>query len=252
MKEKELEGKTSIITGAGSGIGREIALLLARNGCGIIIIDLKGGEKLEAVKNRIENFGVTCQTYSGDTSKAREVNDIFSKIAQKTKRVDFLVNNAGYNSSQSFEEINEKEFDQEVAVNLKGVFLCSRAVLPLMQEKSGAIVNVSSVRGRTGSDTSSPAYAAAKAGVINLTKTLARQLGKYNIRANAVAPGVIYPTGLTQNYSKEKIEKISQSTMLKRLGTPREVAQVIYFLLSDLSSYITGQTLDVNGGMWMN
>lgn len=237
----EFKNKVAVITGGGTGIGRATAVKLAREGCRIALVGLMRGD--------LKKTSVTF--YSCDVTSEKQVREVFTRIGKKYGQINFLVNNAGVNTQKNFESITEDEVEREINVKTKGIIFCSRAALPFMKS-GGAIVNLSSVTTHTGSANSSPTYAAGNAVASNLTKSLALQLAKYKIRVNAVAPGFTYPTGLTKDYKKEKLAEMAENSLLKRLGTPEDIANGIYFLLSNLSSFVNGHTLDINGGFWMN
>lgn len=243
--------KNAAVTGGSSGMGRAIAERLAKEGCNLAIIALDK-ERLESVKNELlKEYKVKVDVYSCDVSSGEQVKETFGQIKQTFKKIDYLVNCAGISTHKSIENVTEQDFDREIDVNLKGQFLCIMETYPLMKD-GGSIVNIASIRGETGTPTTSPGYAAAKAGVINLTKTFALQLAKYNIRVNCISPGAVWPTAMSQWWDEAKREKIAEEAPLKRIGTPEEIANAAYFLLSPQSSYVTGHTLDVNGGTFMN
>lgn len=221
----EFKNKVAVITGGGTGIGRATGIKLAKEGCHLVLL--------------------------GRRTDETQVQEVFAKIGKNFGKIDYLVNNAGINTRKNFESITEDDVNKEINVKTKGIIFCSRAVLPFMKN-GGAIVNLSSITTHTGSANSSPAYAAGNAIASNLTKSLALQLAKYGIRVNAVAPGFTYPTGFTKDYEKEILAKMAETSPLKRLCTPEDVANGIYFLLSNLSSFVNGHTLDINGGFWMN
>lgn len=239
----------TVITGATSGIGLATAKLLFQKGHALALI-ARDANNL-AKTNKLLNGGEDVKIYKCDVSKSEQVNKTFKKIIEDFGSIKYLVNCAGLTHSKSLENYSVKEFDEEVSINLKGTYLCS-AISYKHMLKGSAIVNFSSIRARTGSGTSSPGYAAAKSAVINLTKSFALQLAKYDIRVNCVCPGAIFPTYITEKWSKKRRQNFAERTPLKRLGKPEEIADAVEFLLSDKASYITGHTLDVNGGGWMN
>jgi 3-oxoacyl-[acyl-carrier protein] reductase len=245
----ELKGKVTVVTGGSSGIGKAIATKLAERGSKLAII-ARSVDRLEEVKKLLSDQ-VKTEIYVCDVSDSKQVKETFEKISKDFGHIDYLVNNAGISTSKPMEELTEEDFDNEVAVNFKGVYLCTTYVYPLMK-LGGAIVNIGSYRARAGTPKTSPAYAASKAAVINLTKSYAMQLAKYGIRVNCVSPGRIHSTGISKSWGEEKRKKLREANLLKRLGSPDDIANAVCFLLSDLASYVTGHTLDVNGGDWMN
>ncbi len=246
----DFQNKYAVITGAASGIGKATAFKLVQNNCNVILLDTREDD-LKKTAAELKRSGVNIRLYKGDISNSSELSKIFADIKKRFSRIDFLVNNAGVSAVVPFKDSTEEGIEKELSVNIKGTYLITKFAYPLMKT-GGAIVNVSSVRGRTGTPLSSPGYAASKAAIINLTKTFAFQLAKYGIRVNAIAPGSIYPTDMTKQWNEEKRKNLIEKNVLHRLGTPEDCANGIYFLLSDLSSYITGHTLDINGGDWMN
>lgn len=243
--------KNAVITGGSSGMGKAIAERLAKEGYNLSLI-AQDKDKLESVKKAIvSEYKIRVEIYSCDVSSGEQVKNTFLKIKETFDHIDCLVNAAGATTHKTIDKITEDDFIKEIDVNLKGSFLCIMSAFPLMKN-GGSIVNIASIRGETGTPTSSPSYAAAKAGVINLTKTFALQLAKHNIRVNCISPGAVWPTAMSQHWDEAKREKIAEEVPLKRIGAPEEIAGATYFLLSSESSYITGHTLDVNGGTFMN
>lgn len=232
------------------GIGKCTAIKFAKEDYDLALISRRS-ELLAKFKNSLNKYRTKILIYCCDVSDSVAVQKTFEKIKRDFTKVDYLINNAGLIHSAPIEKSTEADFDEEIAVNLKGTYLCSMAAYPFIRP-GGAIVNISSYRGRMGTPNTSVGYAAAKAGVINLTKSFAYQLAKYGIRVNSVSPGAVYPTGLSQNWSEEKIKKLTESTPLGKIAKPEDVSNAIYFLASHLSEAITGQTIDVNGGYWMN
>jgi len=247
----EFDGKVAVITGGGSGVGLATAKFLAQKGSSVAILE-RSGEKLNEAVNDIRALDTTRKIdgFLCDITSDNEVKTAFSKITSKFGRVDFLINNAGINTQKKIDELTEDDIRLDIDVKINGIIFCTREAVKIMNE-NGSIVNIASVTAYTGG-VSSPSYYTGNAIANNLTKSLALQLAGKKIRVNAVAPGFIYPTGFTQNYTKEQIKKISDANPLKRVCSPDDVTKAIYFLLSDLSSYITGHTIHVNGGYYMN
>lgn len=247
-----LTGKTAVITGGGTGVGRATADFLAHKGCGLALLGRRA-EKLESAREPIQSQtipGVRIEIYPCDIVKENEVKSTFAKISSDFGPIDFLVNNAGVNTYNNLENISEAEISAEVDVKTKGIIYCTREAVLLM-DKGGSIVNLTSVNAFLGGK-SSPAYPAGNGAANTLTKYFAVKLSGSGIRVNAVAPGLIYPTGLTEDLPEETVKAMSKSNPMKRLCSPEDVAKAIYFLLSDLSAYINGHTLHVNGGYYMN
>lgn len=249
-----LEGEVAWVTGAARGLGWAIAQGLAREGATLALNDLR---PLEEAEVRIRKMGGTVLTMKGDVSNAREVRQMAEKILKEFGRIDILVNNAGGGLDVPFSilDMEEQDWDRVVDLNLKGVFLCCKAVIPPMRKQGkGKIVNISSLAGRSSATTVGPAYTGAKAGVLGLTRHLAKTEGPYGIRVNAVSPGSILTERLAerfQSYPKDEQEKRLATTPLRRFGKPEEVAAAVVFLVSDEASFITGANLDVNGGRFM-
>ena len=247
-----LQGRFAIVTGAASGVGRATATLLAKSGCNLFLIDLND-EKLLIVGSHLKKkyvVGVEC--YSLDVSRYDDLLGVKDEIKHKFGKINILVNCVGVSIQQKKGEVDEDIFDKLIKINLKSVYLSSMIFGYHLMNKGGSIINISSIRGRTGTPSYSSGYAAAKAGVINLTKSLALELASRKVRVNSVAPGPTYPTSLSKNWNKKLRTEISSNIPLRRLARPEEIASAIGFLAADNSSYITGHTLDVNGGLWMN
>lgn len=245
----DLKGKVAIITGAGSGIGRATAFKLASMGAAIAIADISAvsGEK---TAEEIQKRGSQAIAQKVDVTKKAEVDAFAGAVQEKFGRIDILVNNAGWTLTQSFLEESEDYWEKIIAINLKGVIFCSRAVLDAMiTNKGGKIVSVSSDAGRVGT-MGETVYAAAKGGVIAFTKSLAREVARYNITANCVCPGLT-DTPLLALQSQKIIEAMKKAIPLQRVGKPEEVADAIAFFCSPASDYITGQVLSASGGITM-
>jgi 3-oxoacyl-[acyl-carrier protein] reductase len=243
-----LQGRVALVTGASRGMGRAIALELA--GCGVDVAVLARDQKaLMAVAAKIEALGRRSLVLVGDVSHMADMERCFGQLMACFGQLDILVNNAGINQRGRIDTVTEDSWNQTLDTNLKGAFICSKlASAIMMKQRHGWIVSVSSIMGRWGA--TSPAYGASKAGVIGLTKSLARGLAPYGIYVNAVAPGMI-ETEPTSKLPAERRQQMIEMTPLGRPGQPEEVAKVVAFLASPDASYITGATIDVNGGMLM-
>ena len=242
--------KVAFITGATRGIGRAIALELAKEGYNIALNYRTENEALENLKKEISEIGVECYPVQGDVSKAEDSERMTKEIIEHFEQIDVLVNNAGITKDKLIQRMKEEEFTDVINVNLVGTFNITKNVIKYMTKKRyGKIINLSSVVGISGNAGQSN-YAASKAGIIGFTKSIAKELASRNITANAVAPGFIQ-TDMT-NVLKDEIKEAIEGTIpLKRLGTAEDVAKVVKFLASDESSYITGQVINVDGGMLM-
>ena len=242
--------KVAFITGATRGIGRAIALELAKEGYNIALNYRTENEALETLKKEISELGVECYPVQGDVSKAEDSERMTKEIIEHFEQIDVLVNNAGITKDNLILRMKEEEFTDVINVNLVGTFNITKNVIKYMTKKRyGKIINLSSVVGISGNAGQSN-YAASKAGIIGFTKSIAKELASRNITANAVAPGFIQ-TDMT-NVLKDEIKEAIEGTIpLKRLGTADDVAKVVKFLASDESSYITGQVINVDGGMLM-
>jgi 3-oxoacyl-[acyl-carrier protein] reductase len=244
-----LEGKVGIVTGAGGYIGRAISLAFAREGAKVALCD-RSREGMERVASEISSIGGEARIYEVDVAKAEEVEDVVSRIYSDFGGLDILVNNAGIARDNLILRMKEEEWDQVIAVNLKGAFNFTKAVSRyFLKQRWGRIINISSVVGITG-NVGQANYAASKAGLIGLTKATARELGSRGITANAVAPGFI-AGGLTEALSQELKERMLERIPLGRFGTAEDVANLVLFLASDEASYITGQVISIDGGMAM-
>ncbi len=242
-----LEGKRAVVTGAGQGIGRSIALKLASLGGHVAVVDVNL-EGAETVAGEIAGAGGTAKAYKLDISKADEATEVMKEVVADLGGIDILVNNAGITRDNLIIRMSPDDWDRVIRVNLNGAFNCIRAVArTMMSQRYGRIVNISSIIGQVG-NIGQANYAASKAGLIALTKTAARELGPRGITANAVAPGFI-ETAMTETLSDKVKEDFAAKIMLRRLGSPDDVANVVAFLASDEGSYVTGQTVNVDGGM---
>ncbi|ADQ46395.1 3-oxoacyl-(acyl-carrier-protein) reductase [Caldicellulosiruptor kronotskyensis 2002] len=245
-----LKDKVALITGASRGIGRAIALKFAQNGANVVINYSSSQSQAENLKEEIEKIGTKTMIIKCDVSNPDEVSHMFSQVEKEFGRLDILVNNAGITKDGLILRMNEEDFDKVIAINLKGAFLCARAAAKMMvKQRFGNIINISSVVGIAG-NVGQANYAASKAGIIGLTKSLAKELASRNIRVNAIAPGFI-KTDMTEVLSDKVKEAMLSSIPLGRFGEADEIANVALFLASSLSSYITGQVIVVDGGMIM-
>ncbi len=245
-----LDGQTAIVTGASRGIGRAIALALAQAGADVMI-NFSGNEQAASeVASLIRDMGRRAEIFKADVGDSAQAEQLVKDTLEKFGKIDILVNNAGITRDNLIMRMKEEEFDQVIHTNLKGVFNCLKAVSrPMMKQRSGTIINISSVVGVLG-NAGQANYVAAKAGVIGLTKSAARELASRGIRVNAVAPGYIQ-TEMTEKLSADIQESIKQQIPLSRIGKPEDIAKVVLFLTSDSASYMTGQTIHVDGGMVM-
>ncbi len=245
-----LEGKTAIVTGAARGIGKSIAIYLAKAGANIAFTDLFYDDNAKATEKEIEALGVKAKGYASDASNFADTQDVVAKIVKDFGQVDVLVNNAGITKDSLLMRMTEDQWDAVINVNLKSVFNFTKAVQPTMlKQRSGSIVNMSSVVGVSG-NAGQANYSASKAGMIGFTKSVAKELGSRNIRCNAIAPGFII-TEMTDKLSEDVKKEWAKSIPLRRGGTPEDVAKTTLYLASDLSQYVTGQTIHVCGGMNM-
>jgi len=243
-----LKGKTAIVTGASRGIGRAIALKLAGEGANIVINYAHRQEEADVLVNEIAGLGVEALALQADVSIFSEAQTLVVKSKERFGSVDILVNNAGITRDGLIMRMSEEDFDRVMDVNLKGVFNCCRHVVPLMvKQKAGRIINITSVVGLVG-NAGQANYAASKAGIVGLTKSLAKEIGSRNITVNAVAPGFI-ETDMTAELSEKVKEATKENIALKRLGKPENIADAVCFLASDTGEYITGQVISVDGGM---
>lgn len=245
---KCLQGKTAIVTGASRGIGRAIAKKLAFMGANLVLNYRKSADEIDTLIEEIKEYEVQTLVVQGDVSSFEDCKKIADEAKEKFGSIDVLINNAGITKDALILRMTEEDFDKVISVNLKGVYNCSKHIAPIMlKQRSGKIINISSVVGVAG-NAGQCNYAAAKAGVIGITKTLAKELGSRGITVNAVAPGYI-KTDMTDALSEKVKKSIEDVLPLKRLGTPEDVAEAVGFLASDKASYITGQVLHVDGGM---
>jgi 3-oxoacyl-[acyl-carrier protein] reductase len=244
-----LNGKTAIVTGGAQGIGEAIAVKLASEGANIAVLDVNI-EKAAETAAKLKGMGVEAEAYKADVSSLADVEAVVEKIVDRFKAVDILVNNAGITRDNLLIRMTEQEWDLVIAINLKGVFNFTKTVGKIMmKQRKGSIVNISSVIGLMG-NAAQTNYSASKAGVIGITKSVAKELASRNVRVNAVCPGYI-KTAMTDKLSEEVQNGILAHIPTKTMGMPEDVANAVLFLSSELSSYVTGETLRVDGGMAM-
>ena len=243
-----LEGKTAIVTGAARGIGKAVAIRFAQEGCNIAFTDLVIDENAQATEKEIAAYGVKVKGYASNAAQFDDTHTVVNQIVSDFGRVDILVNNAGITRDGLMMRMSEQQWDMVINVNLKSAFNFIHALTPVMiKQRAGSIINMSSVVGVHG-NAGQANYSASKAGMIGLAKSISRELGSRGIRANAIAPGFII-TEMTHQLSEEVREEWAKQIPLKRGGTPEDVANAALFLASDLSAYITGQVIQVDGGM---
>ena len=246
---KPLAGRVAMVTGGTRGIGLAIARLLADDGASVVVSGRDPG-RLESAAKELEALGASVLAVAADAAKREDADRLVEAARERFGRIDVLVNNAGITRDQLLVRMKDDDWDTVMETNLRGVFLMTRAVgKVMMRQKSGRIVNISSAAGAMGNP-GQVNYSAAKAGVIGLSKAAARELAHWNILVNAVAPGLI-ETDMTATISAEAREGLMQQVPLKRIGTAREVAEVVRFLAGDGAGYITGQVIHVNGGLYM-
>jgi 3-oxoacyl-[acyl-carrier protein] reductase len=244
-----LSGKTALVTGAAQGIGREIALALATDGADVAICDVN----LEAAQKTAGDLaakGRKSLALKANVAASAEVNAMIDQVMEKFGRIDILVNNAGITRDGLILRMKDEDWDLVLSINLKGAFFCTRAALKYMsKQRGGTVINIASIVGAMG-NAGQANYVASKAGLIGLTKTIAREYANRGITANAVAPGFI-DTAMTQALSENVRQELAKQIPMGKLGTPEDVANAVRFLASPLASYITGQVIHVNGGMYM-
>ncbi len=246
---KRLEGKVALVTGGARGIGKAICTRLAKEGAKIAVVDVLK-DVAEGTAQEMKGLGVDAIAVAADVTKFEEAEKAVKETVEKLGSLDILINNAGITRDTLIMRMSDDDWDKVMAVNLKGTFnFIKAACRPMMKARSGKIVNVASVVGRMGNPGQAN-YSASKAGVIGLTKTSAKELASRNINVNAVAPGYIL-TDMTKNLSEQATEAFMKVTPMQRAGTPEDVASVVYFLCSADSNYVTGQVVNIDGGLLM-
>ncbi|MFY0604373.1 MAG: 3-oxoacyl-[acyl-carrier-protein] reductase [Flavobacteriaceae bacterium] len=245
---KLLENKTAIITGATRGIGRGIALEFAKQGANVAFTYSSSVEAATSLENELSAMGVKAKGYQSNAAEFDAAQELAKSVLEEFGSIDVLINNAGITKDNLLMRITEEDFDKVIEVNLKSVFNLTKAVIrPMMKQRGGSIINMSSVVGLKG-NAGQTNYAASKAGIVGFSKSVALELGSRNIRSNVIAPGFI-ETEMTAKLDETVVQSWRDSIPLKRGGSPEDIAHACVFLASDMSTYITGQTLSVDGGM---
>ncbi len=245
---KLLENKTAIITGATRGIGRGIALEFAKQGANVAFTYNSSVDAAISLEKEMEALGVKAKGYQSNAAEFEKAQELVKEVQEAFGSIDILINNAGITKDNLLMRISEEDFDQVIEVNLKSVFNLTKAVIrPMMKQRAGSIINMSSVVGLKG-NAGQANYAASKAGIIGFSKSVALELGSRNVRSNVIAPGFI-ETEMTDKLDEAVVKGWTDAIPLKRGGTPKDIANACVFLASDMSSYVTGQTLTVDGGM---
>ncbi|MGB3634900.1 MAG: 3-oxoacyl-[acyl-carrier-protein] reductase [Rubrobacteraceae bacterium] len=243
-------GRVAVVTGGGRGIGRAIAVRLAQEGANVAVVYRSNDDAAQETAKLVRKAGVECETFKGDVASQEDVEAIFKGINESFGRLDILVNNAGITRDNLMMRMKEEEFDEVLRTNLKGTYLCTKAVLRgMVRARWGRIVNVTSVVGLIG-NAGQANYAASKAGIIGFTKSVAREVAQRNITVNAVAPGYV-ETELTGSLDESVKEQIRAQVPAGRFGEPEEISDAVVYLAGEGASYLTGQTIAVDGGMVM-
>lgn len=243
-----LESKTALITGAARGIGKQIAITFAKEGCNVAFTDIEINDEARQTLVELQSYGVQARAYASNAADYEAAHVVVEQVMADFGKIDILVNNAGITRDTLLMRMTEKQWDDVIQVNLKSVFNFTHAVTPIMlRQRSGSVISLSSIVGLNG-NAGQANYAASKAGIIAFTKSVAKELGARGIRANAIAPGFIM-TEMTAALSEETLKQFVSLIPMKRGGTTEEVAKVALFLASDLSSYVSGQVIQVNGAM---
>jgi len=249
MSDKPLNAKTAVITGGARGIGKATALTLAGAGANVALLDVMG-EEAEKTAGEVRGLGVACTAWRADVTDSAQVTDVMKRIAEAFGTIDVLVNNAGITRDNLLLRMSDEDWDQVLAINLRGAFLCTRAASRYMlKQRSGKIISIASVVGVIG-NAGQCNYSASKAGLIGLTKSAARELASRAITVNAIAPGYVR-TAMTEKLSDKAREQLLTQIPLRRLSEPQDIANAVLFLAGPQSDYVTGHVLHVDGGMGM-
>jgi len=245
---KLLEGKNAIITGGSRGIGKGIAEVFAKHGANVAFTYNSSSQSAEELAKELESLGVKAKAYQSNAASFKESQDLVDKVAEEFGSIDIVINNAGITKDNLLMRMSEEDFDKVIEVNLKSIFNMTKAVQrTMLKQRSGSIINMSSVVGVTG-NAGQANYAASKAGIIGFSKSMAQELGSRNIRTNVIAPGFI-ETEMTEKLDEKTVQGWRDAIPLKRGGKPEDIANTCVYLGSDLSSYVTGQVIHVDGGM---
>lgn len=245
---KLFDGKIALVTGASRGIGRSIAIEFAKSGANVAFTYLSSVEKGESLVKELESFGIKAKGYRSDASDFKQAEELIDQVLIDFGQIDVLINNAGVTRDGLLMRMTEEQWDEVIRINLKSVFNLSKAAIkPMMKARSGSIINLSSIVGIKGNAGQSN-YSASKAGIIGFSKSMALEVGSRNIRCNVIAPGFI-ETEMTGELNQATVEEWKKAIPMKRGGQAEEVAKVCLFLGSDLSSYVTGQVIQVDGGL---
>lgn len=248
---KNFKDKVAIITGAADGMGRKVALDMAAEGAKITAVDINK-KGIDSVKEKIETMGEQCISVQCDVSSSKKIDEMVQRTIDVFGTVDIVVNSAGLLVAGSIEDTTDELIDKIININLKSILYLTRAVTPIMKEKKyGRIVNIASITGKRGDNTTVNVYGASKGAVITLSRSTARELGPFGITCNAIAPHAIM-TRMMRYWDEEKKKKVADLIPLKRLGTVEDISNLIMFLASDKASFITGETININGGYYMD
>lgn len=248
---KRFVGKVAIITGAGQGMGKQVALDLASEGAKVVVSDILK-DKMDEVKEEIKNKGGECTSIKCDVSSRKQVDEMIKKTVHVYGKIDILINNAGLLTSGNIEEVTDDLIDKTLNINVKGVLYAIRGVAPIMKSnRYGRIINVSSITGKRGDNSTVFVYGASKGALISMTRSVARELGPFGITSNAIAPHAVM-TKMMSYWDEEKKKSIADKIPVKRLGTVQDISNLMMFLASDESSFINGETININGGYYMD